>query len=183
MPVPRITYQDYLQLPEGGRWEVLEGDLRMVPAPGELHQRVSSGIYRALDTFVRQHALGRMYYAPMDVILAEDSVVQPDLLLIRKERLSILAPEGVRGAPDLVVEVLSPGSTAARDRGIKRRLYGRYGVQEYWLVDPAARTVEVTVSEGGELQTWQVFGAGDRVQSPLLPGFELVVDELFAESP
>ncbi len=183
MPVPRITYQDYLQLPEGGRWEVLEGDLRMVPAPGELHQRVSSGLYDALKAFVKQHGLGRVYYAPMDVILAEDSVLQPDLLLIRKDRLSILVPEGVRGAPDLVIEVLSPGPTAARDRGIKRHLYGRYGVQEYWLVDPDARTVEVTVADDGELRTWQVFRAGDRVQSPLLPGFELVLEELFTESP
>ena len=87
----------------------------------------------------------------MDVILAEDSVVQPDLLLIRKDRLSILAPEGVRGAPDLVVEVLSPGSTAARDRGSKRHLYGRYGVQEYWLVDPDARTAPRRSPSGGAI--------------------------------
>lgn len=183
MPVPRITYRDYLQLPEGGRWEVLEGDLRMVPAPGEFHQRVVSALNDTLKAFVKQHGLGRVYFAPFDVILAEDSVVQPDLLLITRDRLSILAPEGVRGAPDLVIEVLSHGSTAARDRGIKRQLYGRYGVREYWIVDPDSRTLELTVLQSGELQTWRVFRSGDRVESPLLPGFVLVLDELFTESP
>lgn len=180
VPRERITYQDYLQLPEDSRYEVLEGDLRMVPAPGELHQRVLARVYQAVSSHVERYGLGRVYFAPVDVILDEDSVVQPDLLVILTAHLSILKPEGVRGAPDLVVEVLSLG-TATRDRGIKRRLYGRYGVQEYWMVDPHGRTVEVAVLRDGSMQTWNLFAEGRRVESPLLSGLGLLVDDLLAE--
>lgn len=181
-PRERITYQDYLQLPEGGRYEVLEGDLRMVPAPGERHQAVVGSLHFELVTQVAKPGLGRVYVSPFDVILDEDTVVQPDLLVVLKDRLGIVQPEGVRGTPDLMIEVLSPGTAAAgRDRNIKRRLYGRYGVREYWIVDPEACTVEVTVSRGGALETHNLFGPGSRIESPLLPGLELMVDAVFAE--
>lgn len=175
----KITYQDYLQMPEGQRWEVLEGDLRMVPSPGSWHQRVLSRLNSALKSFVESQGLGQVYFAPLDVILAEDSVVQPDLLVILNDHLSIIKPEGVWGAPDLVVEVLSP-STAHRDRGVKRGLYGRYGVQKYWLVDPQERTVEVTRLRDGLLETVGLFAAGDSLNSPLFPDLILPVDNLFA---
>ena len=181
-PRERITYQDYLLLPEGGRWEVLEGDLRMVPSPGERHQRTLFRLSYTLATQVDVPGVGKVYVAPFDVILDEDTVVQPDLLVILKDRLSIVQPEGVRGAPDLVVEVLSPGTAAAaRDRSIKRRLYGRYGVQEYWIVDPEARTVEVAVNRGGSLETHGLFAAGSRVASLLLPGLDVMVEAIFTE--
>lgn len=182
MSVPRekITYQDYLQLPEEQRYEVLEGDLRMVPAPGILHQEALLSLSHILKVFLRNHRLGRVYIAPVDVILDEDSVVQPDLAVVLSERLDIVSPEGVRGAPDLVVEVLSP-STAHRDRGVKRRLYGRYGVQEYWLVDPVARTIEVACLRAGTLETVGVLDAGVALRSPLFPTLSFQVDELFTE--
>ncbi|HEY3367967.1 MAG TPA: Uma2 family endonuclease [Symbiobacteriaceae bacterium] len=182
MSVPRVklTYQDYLQMPEEQRYEVLEGDLRMVPAPGFLHQQVLSNLHSAMNAFVKQRDLGRVYFAPLDVILDEDSVVQPDLLVILKEHLSIIKPEGVRGAPDLVVEVLSP-ATAHRDRGVKRRLYGRYGVQEYWLVDPQERTVEVMRLSDGLLETVSLYAAGAGLHSPLFPDLTLTLDDVFAE--
>ena len=175
----KITYQDYLQLPEDQRYEVLEGDLRRLPTPGTLHQQVLSNLYDVVRAFVKEHGLGRVYFAPVDVILDEDSVVQPDLLVILTEHLAIVKPEGVRGAPDLVVEVLSPHN-AHRDRGIKRRLYGRYGVQEYWLVDPQERTVEITCQRNGDRETVSIATAGMSLQSRLLPNLTLSVDELFA---
>lgn len=179
-PPERLTYQDYLQLPEGGRYEVLEGDLRMVPAPGQRHQLAVLNLSYTLTSQVHKTGIGAVYIAPFDVILAEDTVVQPDLLVVLRDRLSIVQSEGVRGAPDLAVEVVSTGTAAAaRDRSIKRRLYGRYGVREYWIVDPEARTVEVTVSRGGSLQTEHICAAGDRVESVLLPGLQLLVDEIF----
>lgn len=180
MPIPRvrISYQDYLQLPEDQRYEVLEGDLRMVPAPGPFHQRVVAKMERMLSAFAEPGGLGLVYFAPIDVILDEHTVVQPDILLVVTERLSIIGHDGVQGAPDLVVEVFSPG-TAHRDRGVKRRLYGRYGVQEYWLVDPQERTVEVACQRDGALETVGVASAGMRVQSRLLPDFVLAVDDLF----
>lgn len=182
MSVPRVklTYQDYLQMPEDQRYEVLEGDLRMVPAPGFLHQQVLSNLNSAIKAYVQQRGLGRVFFAPLDVILDEDSVVQPDLLVILQDHLSILKPEGVRGAPDLVVEVLSPG-TAHRDRGVKRRIYGRYGVQEYWLVDLQERTVEVTRLRDGLLETVSIYSAGASLYSPLFPDLPLALDDLFAQ--
>ena len=176
----KITYQDYLQLPEEQRYEVLEGDLRMVPAPDVPHQEVLSRLNDIFGDFIKRQGLGKVYFAPMDVILDEDTVVQPDLLVIRKERLSILKREGIRGAPDLVVEVLSP-SNAHRDRGIKRQLYGRYGVQEYWLVDPQEHTVEVTVQQNGALQTVSIAKDGDSVRSALFADLFLDTTALFAE--
>ncbi len=179
MPAPRerITYEDYLQLPEESRYEVLEGDLRMVPAPGEVHQRVLSELNQVVRQFIRERQLGRVYFAPMDVVLDVDSVVQPDLLVVMNDRLSIVKPEGVRGAPDLVVEVVSPG-TAKRDRGIKRRMYSRYGVQEYWIVDPQEGTVEVSVHADGGLQTWRTFSSSEEVLSPLFPGLSFSLAQL-----
>lgn len=174
----RITYQDYLQLPETSRYEVLGGDLRMVPAPNEVHQKVTGEIYYALVTQVGRKGRGRVYFGPFDVILDEDSVVQPDVLVVLKPNLSIVSPEGIRGAPDLVVEVLSPG-TAARDRGIKRRLYGGYGVKEYWIVDPDANTVEITVNRNGSMETRSLATAGNRMESELLPDLDLWVDQVF----
>jgi Uma2 family endonuclease len=176
----KITYQDYLQLPDEQRYEVLEGDLRMVPAPGTGHQRILWRLSRAVGDFVEPQRLGRAYFAPVDVILDEDSVVQPDLLVVLTQNLARIRPEGVFGAPDLVVEILSP-SNAHRDRGIKRRLYGRYGVQEYWIIDPQERTVEVTSLRDGHMETWSSFPAGATLRSPLFPAFTLPVDSIFAE--
>lgn len=180
MSVPRakITYQDYLQLPDEQRYEVLEGDLRMVPAPGSLHQRILANLYFAMRNAVQQQGRGEVFFAPMDVIFDEDSVVQPDLLVVLQEHRSIVKPEGVRGAPDLVVEVLSPGN-AHHDRGAKRRLYARYGVREYWIIDPQERTVEVTGLRDGVLETLSVVPDGATVQSPLLPDLTLAVGDLF----
>lgn len=175
----RITYKDYLQLPAESRYEVLEGDLSMVPAPGERHQRVVVRMLAALVEVVEAKGLGLVYVAPFDVILADDSVVQPDLLIVLAENRSIIAPEGVRGAPDLVVEVLSP-ATAKRDTGVKRRIYGRYGVKEYWIVDPEARTIEVSVNLGGRLAVTGLFGGGDPVESQVLAGQVIAVNALLA---
>lgn len=177
----RITYQDYLQMPEESRYEVLEGDLRIVPAPGYRHQRLVGRIYRVLVGLVEESGLGEVNIAPFDVVLADDAVVQPDVLVVMVENLGIIVPEGVRGAPDLVVEVLSP-ATANRDKGIKRRLYGRHGVNEYWIVDPDAGMVEVAVNRGGRMETLGQFGSGDRMESQVLAGLQLAVDELLART-
>ncbi|HLN65008.1 MAG TPA: Uma2 family endonuclease [Symbiobacteriaceae bacterium] len=180
-PRVKITYEDYLQLPEEQRYEVLEGDLRMVPARGVPHQKVLYRLTKVVGDFVDQQGLGTVLFAPLDVILADDSVVQPDLLFIRNDRLAILKTEGVRGAPDLVVEVLAPNSTAKRDRGIKRRLYGRYGVQEYWLVDPQERTVEVACQRDGALETVSLAQGDAGVRSLLFPDLAIALSDLFRQ--
>ena len=174
----KLTVENYRQLPEDGkRYEILEGELAVTPAPGTVHQRVVGRLYSALAEFVRNRQIGELFLAPLDVILSVHTVVQPDLLFVSKERQSVIRADGIYGAPDLVVEVLSP-STAERDRGVKRRLYLRYGVREVWLVDPEARTLEVdngasVVSLNGEVLVLPEFS--------ILRGLALEAREVFEE--
>lgn len=174
----RLTYEDYCRMPAGLRYELIEGDLRMTPSPSTFHQKISGRIEEALQRFVRERRLGEVYHSPIDVVLGQYNVVQPDILFIVEERLGIVTEPNIRGAPDLVVEILSPG-TADLDRLTKRALYARYGVREMWLVDPVAHAIEVAVNRNGELVTLRVYPTGSTMTSPLLPGFALDVDEVF----
>ena len=157
-PVVKFTYEDYRTAPPDKRYELLDGDLTMVPAPNLRHQKVQFRLGRELGNFIVEHALGEFFYAPCDVVLSDTDVVQPDLLFVSREREHLLSGgENVRGAPDLVVEILSP-ATADRDRGYKRQLYGRHGVTEYWLVDPTAETVSIHRRRAGVLTVTRTFG-------------------------
>lgn len=179
----RFTYQDYRALPESetARYELLDGDLVMVPSPTFTHQRIVANLMDLLRRNVRAQQLGIVLTAPLDVVLGEageEDVVQPDLLFISRERMSIVREEAVRGAPDLVIEVLSPG-TANRDRTYKRTLYARYGVKEYWLVDSETRTVEVLVlGETGFVQRG-IFRGSEQISSILLSGLQVNVAQVF----
>jgi len=177
----KFTYDDYRTAPEDERYELLEGELLMVPAPNFAHQRISSNIEFILQRFVRQHDLGIILSAPFDVVLSEERVFQPDILFVSRERLSIINPENIRGAaPDLVVEILSP-ATAERDRFYKRSVYARYGVKEYWIVDPEAGTIEVTKLGEKDLETVKVYGKHESLKSPLLEGLTIQMDEVFSQ--
>ena len=143
-----LTYQDYLRMPEDrNRRELLGGDLYVTPAPSPAHQRVVANLIEVLNRWANTHGLGRVFGAPIDVVLSELDVVQPDVIFVSASRLAIVTAQSLQGAPDLVVEVLSP-STASVDRGRKMELYARSGVQEYWLVDPDQRLVEQYCREG-----------------------------------
>lgn len=178
---PRFTYEDYKLLPEGKRYEIIEGDLLVIPTPTIRHQRLLLHLVVELGSFVTERGLGTVLPAPMDVILSDENVVQPDLLFVARQRQGILDPAGgVHGAPDLVVEIFS-AATAGRDQVVKRKLYGKYGVREYWIVDPTARSVEVlTVGQTG-LDTWRVFPTGSLLSSPLLVGLSIPTTELVAD--
>lgn len=180
LPGPHFTYEDYRLLPEDRRYEIVEGELLVTPAPSTRHQRILVRLILNLASFVEASGLGTVLPAPTDVVLANESVVHPDLLFVTREHLGIIASTGVHGAPDLVVEILSP-STANRDQVVKRKLYARYGVREYWIVDPLAGSVEVLVECQAGLGMGRVFSAGSLLTSPLLPGLSLSVDDLFAE--
>src|SRR5881397_3232607 len=140
---PRVSYADLERWPEDGRrYELYDGEVYVVPSPLPLHQIVSARLHLALTEYANQHG-GIVLYAPLDIVLTEYDVVQPDLLVFTRERQHLVDPRKVtRQAPDLAVEILSPG-TAANDRGRKLRLLERHGVREYWLVDPEAARVEV----------------------------------------
>ena len=178
-PVLKLTYADYCLTPDDERYELLDGELVMVPAPSLGHQRVDIRLGALLHVFVNERNLGEVFSAPCDVVLSETDVVQPDLLFVSNERAHILFNSAnIRGAPDLVIEILSP-STANRDRTRKRALYAQYGVPEYWLVDPDARTVTVLRLGAAGFTVVARYGAGQTLTSPTLPGFTANVDNLF----
>ena len=178
-PVVKFTYEDYRTAPPDRRYDLLDGDLVMVPAPNLKHQTVQLVLARRLARFIEEQALGKLFIAPCDVVLSNTDVVQPDLLFVSREREHLLSGgENVRGAPDLVVEILSP-ATADRDRGYKHALYGRHGVIEYWVVDPAGETVEIHRQRVGVLAVTHTFGRGQTLHSPLLANLELRMDDVF----
>lgn len=176
---PRYTYDDYMRLPDGERYEVIEGELLLTPVPSFRHQRILSHLHFRLYAFVEAPGLGMVVPAPTDVILDAENVVQPDLLFVAKERLAIIdTTGGVHGAPDLVVEILSP-STVGRDQGVKRALYSRYGVRECWFVDPDTQSIEVLTLGQSGLVTWRHFTHGSILTSVVLPNLSFAVAEIF----
>jgi len=144
MALPQITWQDVQQLPDdGNRYEAIEGDLHVTPAPSIRHQRISMRLVLALDELLVQPGLGELFHAPVGVEFpATEEGVQPDVVFVSNERRGIVAEKWMMGPPDLVIEILSP-TTARRDRGIKLRLYERQRVAEYWVVDPEHDAVDV----------------------------------------
>ena len=175
----RQTYKDYCATPDDERYELLNGKLMMVPAPNRKHQEILGRLYIELSRFSQEHELGKVYVAPFDVLLSDTDVVQPDLLFISRAREHTLTDDNVRGAPDLVIEILSP-STADRDVGYKHDLYGRHGVLEYWIVDPMAETVAVHRQGNGRLELAETFGRPDTLRTALLDGLQLRLDDVFA---
>jgi Uma2 family endonuclease len=177
----KLTYDDYLRLPDDGRrYELIDGVLYVTPAPGTRHQSTVANLLRLLGVFIHERGLGRLWTAPLDVLFGPSDVVQPDLVFVSTKRREIVTEAGVRGAPDLVVEVLSP-STRRRDEEIKLHQYEREGVREYWLLDPATGAVKVFGRQEDRLVLSVEFSAaaGDLLTSPLFPGLELDVAALF----
>ena len=176
-PKLKLTYEDYASLPDDERYELIDGELMPMPSPKKIHQRLIldlSWILRRLE----EMGLGELFIAPFDVILSATNVVQPDLIFVSSARAHIITEDKIRGAPDLLVEIISP-STERRDRIVKRDLYARHGVREYWLIDPYAKTVTVLILGAGGYDTHAVYEEGDTLTSPTLPGFAPDLGELF----
>ncbi len=174
MPVDtRLTYDDFCLLPDNGkRYEIVEGDLFVTPAPRRLHQRIVTRLTRFLSGFVEDHQLGEVYVSPFDVVFSPFDVVEPDLVYFSNARESVLTEMNAQGAPDLVVEVLSEG-TEKRDRTIKLKLYGKFGVDEYWIIDPNGPSTEIYRRGEGGLALVAKLSAMDALTSPMLPGFSV----------
>ena len=163
-----LTYADYAALPDDGRrYELHAGELSVTPAPNTRHQRVSLNLAALLHGHVKSRGLGEVFQAPVDCIFSNITVVQPDILFVARERMSIVSERAVEGAPTLAVEILSP-STTGIDRGRKRGLYADHGVSYYWIVDAEARRIEV-LSLAGDV--WQPGGELAGTAPRALPPF------------
>jgi Uma2 family endonuclease len=178
----KMTYQDLLRLPEDRlRHELIEGEHIVSPSPTMRHQDVAFNLAFAIASFIRPRALGKVFMAPLDVLFSQLDVVEPDVLYVSKDNAHRLQERYVEGAPDLAVEVLSP-SSARIDRVEKLHLYEKHGVREYWLVDPAADTLEVyRLTAGGRLalEVTLAYAAGDVLETPLLAGLRIESSEIF----
>jgi Uma2 family endonuclease len=174
----RFNHDDYLLLPEDKRYEILDGEIYVIPAPSTRHQRISRQLEMALIQHVEQFGLGEILQAPYDVVLSHENVVQPDILLVLKERSGIITAMNLQGAPDLVVEILSP-ATRGKDAEIKRKIYAQFGVREYWIVNPEADTIEVLAWSESGYTSAGLFRNPEYLSTPLLPNFDLPLSQIF----
>lgn len=176
-----LSYEDLREIPEDGRrYEILEGELCVTPSPTWTHQNISSNLHTLLHVHVKEHDLGALLSAPFDVILDRHTVVEPDLVFVSRARLGMLQERGVEGAPDLVIEILSP-STEQRDRGAKQHVYARYGVAHYWIVDPAARCITERVLRESAYDVRGTYNEPAALRSAIFPELAIDLAAVFAK--
>src|SRR2546429_7414477 len=161
-----LTVEDYRLLPDGGpRYQLIEGDLFMAPAPNRYHQDISLNITLLLGGYLEKHPIGKLYAAPFDVYFDDINVHQPDLVFVSKKNQSILTYAGAKGAPDFIVEILSP-KTAGLDKKPKRRVFARCGVKELWLIEPEAKLVHVYFLQRAAERPAPTLSQNDKFTSP-----------------
>ncbi|MFC3802988.1 Uma2 family endonuclease [Cohnella sp. GCM10012308] len=171
-----VTYEIYADMPDdGNRYEIFDGKLELMSGPNIFHQAISGKLHLLLQSCTSDYIV---LYSPLDVILSKTNVMQPDLVLVSKDRWDIVSKRGVEGAPDLAVEILAPGSRK-RDRVRKHAVYEKHGVSECWIVDPTARTLEQFLLVDGRYRVGELFEEQDRVVSERFPCVSFAVDELF----
>jgi Uma2 family endonuclease len=184
LPRKRLTYEDYVLFPDDGkRHEIIDGEHYVTAAPFVRHQKIVVYLTVSLGGFLREHRRGELLVAPTDVVLSPNDVLQPDLLFISNARAAIVEDKNIQGAPDLVIEILSK-STHQLDRIVKRDAYERWGVLEYWMLDPSRKDADVCRRTAEGLLRRQALlsaAAGDVLTTPLLPGLEIPLAEIFKD--
>jgi Uma2 family endonuclease len=175
-----LSYRDYWLAPnDGQRYEIIDGELYVSPSPFPIHQRVSRNLFRILDVHATRRGLGEVFYAPIAVVLNKRSTVEPDLVFIAADRSDLVQEKAVFGAPDLLVEVLSP-SSGSQDRVIKKGLYERSGVSHYWILDPRKQILQAFRLEAG-VYVVESEVAGRRTFRPaLFPGLTIRLANVWA---
>ena len=177
-----LTYDAYLAMPEmKQRYSILDGELVMAASPNPQHQAIVQALLLKLDPLVRQHQIGWVFVAPLDIVIRREPLWtrQPDVMFIGQERRFVIGPQVIEGAPDLVIEVLSPTNTRRELQG-KLDDYRTIGVREAWVVSPEARTLEV-LQLTPAMQRLGLYGLGDLLASQVLPDLRLTVDDIFPE--
>ncbi len=175
----RLTFEDWLRFPDDGKlYEILGGELFVAPTPSWRHQLIVTELLFRLRTYLGAGSRGRVATAPAGVRLSDEDIVEPDLVVILEEHRERIDESSVAGTPDLVVEILSPG-TAGRDLGAKRALYEHAGIPEYWIVDPKAATIQVLALADGAYREAVLYRRDQTLISPLLPGLEIPLAEIF----
>jgi len=178
----KFTYEDYLLFPEDGRrHELIDGEHFMTPAPSTRHQRILRKLVGLLDARLQRTKEGEVFFAPTDVVLSEQDVVEPDLLFVSAAKAALVTEKNIQGAPDLVVEIISQTSRKT-DETVKRKLYERYGVAEYWIVDPELETVDIHRLTGQRYVRAAELSleADQALETPLLPGLKLKLSDIFS---
>ncbi len=178
---PRIqfTYEDLLEFPDDGKhYEIIDGELFMSPSPLTWHQRASVNLAFIISKYIREHQLGELFFAPLDVLLSESNVVEPDLLFILNENSHIITKENIKGVPDFLIEILSP-SNRRYDVKKKRALYERYGVKEYWLVDPDLENIQKFILKEGNYVDCGTFEENTTITCDVIQGLSFEVKEVF----
>jgi Uma2 family endonuclease len=179
--VPRktYTYQDYFEMPDDGkRYEIIDGELIELQTPYIIHQTVSGNILFELVKFVNQKKVGTIYMAPLDVVFNDINVVQPDILFIATENYHIITEKNISGVPDLIIEIISP-ATGYYDLSGKKDLYEKFGVQEYWIVDPMKQRIEIYLNFEHKFELHQRLEKKGIVKSNILKGFEIDLETIF----
>lgn len=178
---PRLTYSELRMMPDDGkRYELVNGEVFVTPSPNVKHQRTLHRLSVSMTNHVGAHKLGEVFVAPLDVVFSDKTAFQPDLFFVSSRRRSIIGPEYIVGAPDLVVEILSPYRTAF-DRVTKFEQYAKYGVEEYWIIDPVAESVEIYCLAASNYELKATLSGDQYLETALLPGWRLRVRDLFAE--
>ncbi|MEW6238350.1 MAG: Uma2 family endonuclease [Candidatus Omnitrophota bacterium] len=174
----QFTYEDYLHFSDDKRYEIIEGEVYMVPSPLTYHQRIALNLSMATNDYVVRNCFGEVFISPLDVVLSDIDVVQPDIFFISNENLRIITEKNIQGAPDLVVEILSPSSDY-KDKVLKSKLYAKYGVKEYWLVDPGAKQIQVFALKDAALALWNAYRLDETMHSALWPELKLELKSIF----
>ena len=176
----KFTYEDYLKTPDDQRCELIEGELIiMTPAPVPYHQWLSKNLGFELNEFIKMNNLGKIFLAPCDVHLDEENVLEPDILFVSNEKTGIIGEKNIQGPPDLVVEVLSE-SNAYNDLVKKKKIYARFGVKEYWIVDPFEKNVDIYSFKDSVFVLERSFSENEVLESPLLIGLNIKLSDVFA---
>ena len=173
----KYTYEDYARLPEGAPYQLINGELIMTPAPTPYHQRVSRKIEFLLIQYVENNNLGEVFDSPIDVYFSEEDVFQPDIIFISKERFNIIGEKKIEGAPDLIIEILSPAT--AYYLGRKYEVYEKNGVKEYWIVHPERKSIEIYQNQEGQFKLIQTAKEKGIIKSKLIKNFEINLEKIF----